>query len=351
MGDTLTQTINFSDAITPSNIFDYSYTQPRQPFFWEGKFPSVVVSGKTFDFLQDEIESEVTMARFHAFNAETDLDWRIGAKVSQATLGYLKRERIIEEEAMLLLAQPGNDTALRQAITRAYNDGDAMIRAIESRVEQLRAEVATTGKLVIDENGYKDAYDFNIPEENRIELKWGADSGAKIIDDIGMICDQLENNGQDTRPAYMICSTKTINRLLCDEFIREAMFGVNSAILPNATTLNSQFVSWGLPRIVRYNNHALFANKENTANEKRRLMPEDEVLFIPEGPLGNTVWGLTPEEANAFRTGQTLTKRNNIVLQVLGHHDTEEMVVKASARVFVTLAVPKRIAIGTIQED
>lgn len=339
--------INFNDAITPSNMFDYSYSKPRDPGFWEGKFPSVTVAGNKYDFLQDEIETDVTMARFHPFNSPTDLDQRRGSKVSTATLGYLKRERALEEEAMLLLAQPGNDAAINQAIRMAYNDADAMIRSIEARVEQLRAEVVTTGKLVIDENGYKDEYDFHIPDENKKTFNWNA-GGAKILDDIFNLCDEIENNGQDTRPAYMVCSTKTINLLLNDELIREAMFGVNSAILPNAATLNAQLQAWGLPQIVKYNNHAFFSNANNTGSEKKRLLPEDEVLFIPEGPLGNTVWGLTPEEANSFRTGEQLTKRNNIVLQVLGGHDPENMITKASARVFVTLAVPKRIAIGTI---
>lgn len=340
----------FNEAVTPSNIFDYSYNIPRSPGFWEGKFPSVTVSGKYFDFKQDEVDSEVTMARFHPFNAETDQDWRDGVKVSKAELGYLKRERTLDEEALLLLAYPGNDAAVRQAIETAYRDGDAMIRSIESRVEQLRAQVATTGKIQINENGYTASYDFHIPAKQRYDLKWN-DPSAKILDDIMNICDEIENNGQDTRPAYMVVSSKTINLLLNNERIREAMFGVNSAIRPNAATLNSQFASWGLPQLVKYNAHGRFPNSENSRNgsvNRKRLMDENKVIFIPDGPLGNTVWGTTPEEANAYRTGETLTKQNNIVLQVLGEHDPESMVTKASARVFVTLGVPKRMGIGTI---
>lgn len=337
----------FQDAITPENMFDYTYSKPLQPGFWEGKFPSVVISGKDYEFSQDEIDSEVTMARFHPFNAETDIDQRIGMKVSKATLGYLKRKRTIEEEAMLLLAESNKDESIRRAIQLSYNDSDAMIRSILTRVEQMRAEVVTTGKLVINENGYSDEYNFNIPDENKKTFDWTSPD-ADIIGDIENLCDLIENNGQDTRPSYMVVSTKTIRLLLNNEKIRQSIFGVNAGMPPNQVQLNDLMEKQGLPRLVKYNLTAKFADADNIGYVKKRLMPENEVLFIPEGPLGNTVWGTTPEEVNAFVSGQQLTKRNNIVLQITGKHDTESMEVKASARAFVTLSVPKRIGIGTI---
>lgn len=336
-------------VLDPELILQFPPEQIQQSFFWESRFPSRTIQGSKYEFELDQ-DTRVTMARFHALNSNTDLDQRTGRETAYGTLGYLKRERSLNEDDLLMLAAPVSDIAFRQARDNAYNDSWAMIQACRERVEAVRAEVVTTGKLVIDENGYKAEYDFGIPEENKNkELQWN-DPKTDILQDVLEICDDVENNGQGIRPAYMIVANKTIQKLLANEKLRSAMFGVNSAIYPTQATLNAAFQSWGLPQIVRYNDTARFANANNTGFVEKRLMDEDQVIFIPEGPLGETIYGTTPEEVNARIGGDVLSRSNNIVLQIMAGHDYETQTIKASTRFFVALTRPKQIVLAKITE-
>ena len=329
-------------VLDPDLILKFPPEQVNQSFFWESKFPARTIQGSKYEFVMDQ-DTRVTMARYHALNSNTDLDSRVGTETMYGTLGYIKRERSLNEDDLLMLAAPITDIAFRQARDNAYNDSWAMIQACRERVEATRAEVVTTGKITIDENGYKAEYDFGIPEENKKDFKWN-DPKTDILEDILDTCDQIENNGQGIRPAYMIVANKTIKMLLSNEKLRSAMFGVNSAIYPTQATLNSYFAQWGLPQLVRYNDTARFANANNTGYEEKRLMGEDQVIFIPEGPLGETIYGTTPEEVNARIGGDVLSRSNNIVLQRMASHDYETQTIKASTRFFVTLTRPKQMA-------
>lgn len=342
------QTLNILDQyLDPRLIFQYPPANVQMPSFpLASLFPDVVIEGDTYEFSQ-QLNPQVTVARFHALNSETDLDSREGTQTSFARLGYVKRERSLKEDDLLMLAHPVSDVAIRQAKDSAFNDAWAMINACRLRVEALRSEVLTTGKLVIDENNYKAEYDFGVPDENRKTFNW-SDTKADIFKDLMEICDEIENNGQDIRPAYMFVSTKTVNRLLSDEKIRSAMFGVNAALIPNLNTLNATFNSWGLPTLVKYNQFMNFANANNTGYERKRLMDEDTIVLIPDGPIGNTVYGTCPEEVNARLSGVTLTKSDNVVLQIIPGHDYETQTIKASTRPFVSLNLPQQLVIGSI---
>lgn len=339
--------LNIVDEIlNPSLILKYPPEKVDNSFFFESRFPSKTIEGSKYEFTQDN-QQRVTMARFHALNSNTDLDSREGIETSYGKLGYIKRERSLNEDDLLMLAAPISDIAFRQARDNAYNDAWAMVQSCRQRVEATRAEVITTGKLVIDENGFKAEYDFGVPEENRIDFKWD-DGKADILQDIMETCDMIENNGQNIRPAYMLVSNKTINRFLANEKLRSAMFGVNAAIYPTQATLNSQLASWGLPRLVRYNATARYANEDNTGYVDKRLMDEDAIIMLPEGALGNTIYGTTPEEVNKRLQGVELARRDNTVLQIIPDHDYETQTIKASCRFFVTLNVPKQVVIGKI---
>lgn len=335
-------------TLDPNSIFDYSVGLQQRKYFWESLFPVKEIEGSKYEFQQQD-DTIVTMARFHALNSETDLDSRIGQEVSYGTLGYVKRERVLDEDDLLTLAQPVTNTAYKNALLSAYDDGNAMITACKEKFEAVRAQVATTGKLVVeDENGFSCDYDFGVPDENRKTFNWAGNAKADILKDIMQVCDEIENNGQNTRPAYMVVSSKTIAMLLENEKLRSAMFGVNSAIMPTQATLNAQLQSWGLPQIVRYNEYGMFPTPDNSGAVKKRLMDEDAIIMLPQGPIGNLILGTTPEEVNKRLQGVEVTKRNGIVLQVIPGHDTESQVIKASARFFVSLSRPKQIVIGKI---
>lgn len=349
MAETLTQQYNLlEEQITPESLFDYDqninqYTYPLEAFFRKR-----TIQGKYYDFTQNQ-QTQVMAARYHPLNAPTDLVSREKIAVSRAGLAYVKQEIAFDEDDILNFTSPRTDVEFQYAEEKLYDDGTTPITAVREKREIQRAMVLTTGKITVDENGYKVEYDFGIPKENFKDFKWftGGD-GVNIYDDIAAVVEQLTNNGQNVAPAYILASPKVINTALQDATVRKEMATLNPNMRITLAELNSWLSSHSMPIFVPINRLVTEPNETLSQGTQRRLIPEDKIIFLPSDPIGDFVSGTTPEEANVDSTVQ-LSRQDDIVVSRFKKHDPEGQFVKASARFFSTLTVPKQIVIGTVK--
>lgn len=344
------QTINLAEiGLTPSSIFDYDvrvnqYTYPLEAYFRKKSVP-----GQWYDFTQNE-NTQVMMARYHPLNAPTDMISREKVAVSRAKLAYSKVEMGLDEDDLLNLAAPRTDAEEQYAQENIYDDTSSVITSIREKREAQRAEVLFTGKLNINENGYIYEFDFGIPEENRKTLKWltGAnDKNFNIFNDISDIQDQLMNNGQNVPAAYILAPSKVINTCLLDPVIRSEMATLNPNFRITREDLNTWLSKHDLPIFVPYDRLMTFPDETLSIGTQKRLLDDNKIVFIPDGYVGDFVSGVTPEEINADST-VSIARQDDIVLQTFKNHDPEGQFIKAAARFFTTLSVPKQIVQVTL---
>lgn len=337
------------DVLNPNSIFDYDIETNPYTYDLEKFFTPVTIQGKTYEFTQDE-RSQIMASRYTVHNAPTDLISRENYKTSFAKLPYTKIGMTLDEDDLMALATPQTDLAFNQAVTKMYDDSARILRAIREKREIQRAEVLFTGKIDINENNYIQSFDFGIPEENRKEFNWQSD--AKIYEDIYNVTSQLKNNGQNVAPSFMIARPKLIDKILMDEKIRAMLSTYNVLNVPTIQDLNNWLVRHNLPQFISYNRVAVFPDETMSHGESKALLDENKIVFIPNGSLGNFVNGTTPEEAHALVKGLPggvqMSRQDDIVLQTFGKADPEEEILKASARFFTTISVPKQIAIATV---
>lgn len=342
------------DVLSPQSIFDYDVRVNQYTYDLEKYFPPKTIQGKTYEFTQNE-STQVMASRYTVHNAPTDLISRENYKVSRAGLAYTKIGISLDEDDMMALATPQSDIAYRQALTNIYDDSSRVISAIREKREIQRAQVLFTGKLKIEENGVIDEFDFGIPDSNRKDLKWLENPTRDIYGDIMEIVDLLSNNGQNVPPAYILARPKVITDILMDEKIRAMMSTYNALAVPTRQNLNDWMRLHDLPIFVPYNRVATFPDETLSKGTQKALLDENTVVFIPEGALGETINGTTPEEAHAtlrgLPTGAQMSRQDDIVLQTFGKPDPENEMIKASARFFTTLKVPKQIVIGTLKNN
>lgn len=343
--------MDIKDILSTENIRDYTTTIPQIPYFFAPLFPDSKVEGFKFKVYKNQSDGLVTAARFHAFDAETDVDTREQLDFMEGTLGFMKRERLISEEDLLILSAPRNNAEAQMAIDHIYNDAVAMRQAIESRIEALRAQVIQTGKIEINENGYKDTIEFGAKPTHYVQWDWKTGDKSKL-DLIAEACDLVEEDSNGYRPTRAYTSRPILTALLKDEELRETILGTNKkkGIL-TPTELNTYLAEQNLPQFYVFKKFYKEYDEKTAEGVKKNFINPNTIVFLPDGPVGETIYGTTPEEVNMRAQGVDVSKVGNICMQVKPFNDPEGYFIKASARVMVTLSKPDQIFVATIKQD
>lgn len=341
--------MDIKDILSTDNIRDYTNAIPSVPYFFAPLFPDSRVEGFKFKVYRNSSDGLVTAARFHAFDAETDVDTREQLDFMEGTLGFVKRERLISEEDLLILSAPRNNAEAQMAINHIYNDAVAMRQSVESRIEALRAQVIQTGKIEINENGYKNTVDFGMKSTHKATWDWTG-GGKSKLDLLTEACDLVEEDSNGYRPTRAYTSRKQLAKMLMDEDLREIILGTNrkKGILTQ-NDLNTYFAEQGLPQFYVFKKFWKQYDDTKAEGVKKNYLDDDKVILLPDGPVGETIYGTTPEEVNMRSAGTDVSKVGNICMQVKPYNDPEGYFIKASSSVMVTLSRPDHIFVGTVQ--
>lgn len=243
-----------------------------------------------------------------AFDTKATLRDRIGVKKVETEMPFFREAMRIGEkdrqEINKLLAAANKDTLL-PIINRIFDDVGNLVDGAEVQAERMRMQLLSTGKIsVVTENRVSYDYDYKLPSTHKTTInvannKWSAADTANPIKDIQTWQDKIE---EDTgiRPTRAICSRKTWNYLLACKAIRLDMdpIGGTNRIMTDA--MLQQYLSTKLGLSV-----AVYSKKYQTVvgGSASAFFPDEVFSLIPEGNLGNTYYGTTPEESDLMAGG------------------------------------------------
>lgn len=280
------------ELLSYKELIDYTKTRTPQAKILEELFPSRKTEALEIKMIRGANNLPVS-ASIHAFDAEAEIDQRESVGYDVAELALIKRKRKLSEKEIIRLEQPRNDVEEREAIQKIYNDADALQDSVHTRIESMRGEALSTGKLIINENGYKASIDYGVPTDHKKSFAWSSGT-PKILEDMDASVNKIVDDTGFT-PTRILTSKKILNILLKDATIRKAIFGVNSDKLLSRQELNTFLQSLELPKIAVYDAKFRVLTPKGTYIAKR-YFPEDAFVFMPDGNLGETLYGLTAEE-------------------------------------------------------
>lgn len=337
---TIEETLNYVELI------DYIKTREIKPLALAQLFPERKTEALEVKMLRGANNLPVT-ASIHAFDTEAEIDQRPNTGYDLAELALIKRKRKLSEKEIIRLEQPRNTVEEQEAIGKIYNDVDDLYNSVMVRVEAMRGEALSTGKLIIKENGYNSTIDYGVPTGHKKALTWGS-GNPDILNDLNNAVDKIVDDTGFT-PTRALTSKKNLNILLRDEKIRKAVFGVNSDKLLSTRELNTFLNSLGLPEI------AIYDSKYRTLNAKggyttKRYFPDSAFVLMPEGNMGETLFGLTAEEL-ALRKKQDvdISSIGNVIMEKYSTEDPVATWIKAVATSLVTFPCAEQVFMATIQ--
>lgn len=327
-----------------------SYVQQRT---WEHKtgealFPAKKIPAWSIKYIKGANNAPVA-ASVHAYDTEAQVGSREGFEEIEMELALIKRKIQIPEELIIKLAdaQRTSPEEFSELVAEVFNDIDHMVESVLTKAEVMRYEAATTGKIELNENGFKGTIDYMVPARNRVALKPEEMFDNPDSNPIKVLT-RLKRVVPNTMIAGVITSDRILALILGNKHVREAIWGVAASRMVTEVELNEFLKQHRLP-VIATEERTYRVQKNDGSYELRRLVAEDAFALIPEGQLGETIYGRTAEETQMYlgNTASRVRSYGEVIAQVFTTNDPPAYWTKAVARVLPSFPRANEVVLAT----
>ena len=270
----------------------------------EGFFPRDKKMGLDLKWIKTHKGLAVSLAP-STFDAKSKIRTRKGFKFDQQKMAFFRESMTVSEEDQqeILRVQESSDPYAQEVLKHIYSDVDTLVSGARVVPERMRMQLlfpTSGGPSIYISDGDVD-YSYNYDGDgtwalsNRKDLsgtfQWSNPTTAKPLSDIKDVKRALSKKG--SIPKYMLMNQTTFDMMLESEQIKSAILAQNSTanIFLDDPMLKTFIAAKCSLTILVYNK---IVKDESAADIQ--LVPDGFVAFLPEGTLGKTWFGTTPEE-------------------------------------------------------
>ncbi|MEG2412572.1 MAG: major capsid protein [Clostridium sp.] len=334
------------EVFNTTELINYYKSRELPTMLGEALFPERKIQDIEFDMILGKGGLPVS-ASVHAFDTETQLASREAIEKGIGELALIKRQIKITEKDIIKINNPRTNAELSQVVAQLYNDSEKMVTGVKVRVEAMRMEALSTGKIKIEENGIKVTIDYKVPAGNKKAFNWSDQATSKPLDDLESLAAAVETES-GSRPTRMLTSKKIQSAICKNISVRKAIHGVNSDKLVTLTELNTLLTDLELPTLLTYEaKYKIETAKGYTTN---RYFTENIISMFGDSTLGETIYGLTAEEVKLIGDGKMneASMVGNIFVGTYTKVDPVGEFTKAAATALPSFPYADELGIGTI---
>lgn len=293
-----------ADLFSQPDLIDYTLNRQYPTRLGDELFEPVKVNSLTIDVLKRQNRTPV-IASVAAFDAEAEIGSR-SAGTNVEELALIKRKMQIKERDLYAMLNPRTPAEASYLKNTVYNDFDVLNQGVLARVEKMAMDVLATGKttLVNEDGKLNSTVDYQVPAEHQEALTGAGtwdNASANILKDITGWCDKM-----DITPTRALTSRKVYRQITTNANVLQAIFGTSTRALGQADF--DQFMqAQGLPVIRTYDQ-----KYKDAAGKSNRYFPENRIVLMNDDPLGNKVFGPTPEELAQFNGAAQINAVGNV---------------------------------------
>ncbi|MEG0133550.1 MAG: major capsid protein [Clostridium sp.] len=334
------------EVLNTKELINYFKERKLTPMLGEILFPNKKIQDIKFDMILGKGGLPVS-ASVHAFDTETQLASRDALNKGVAELALVKRKIKIGEEEIIKINNPRTDAELASVVAELYKDSEKMVDGVKVRVEAMRMEVLSTGKIKIEENNVKVTIDYDVPAGNKKAFNWSNTDTSKPLDDLDVLAAAVETES-GARPTRMLTSKKIQSAICKNLSVRKAIHGVNFDKLVTLTELNNLLTDLELPTLLTY--EAKYRVEGAKGYTTKRYFPDNIISMFSDGTLGETIYGLTAEEVKLIGDGkmEEASMVGNIFVGTYTSIDPVGEFTKAVATAIPSFPYADQLGIGTI---
>lgn len=276
------------------------------PYLGTGLFPSQKKQGLDLKWIKGHNGLAVSLMPSN-FDAKSTFRDRVGIEMNETEMPFFRESMLVKErdEQEIMRVQDSNDPYATQVLNNIFNDTQTLVNGADVVPERMRMQLlAPLNGVVgieIKANGVNYTYnydpngDWKSKHYAKIEGEadvWTASDTCDPVKNIEDAMDKQEEEGGN-RPAILLMSKATFNLIKNSAKVRSGVLAQNVTANVNYTTAKiKQYIEEELNvTIVIYNKQ--FKDETGTA---KKFYPDNIVMMLPEGQLGTTWYGTTPEE-------------------------------------------------------
>lgn len=303
----------FRKLVSPKMI-SVNWTEAQNnvlPYVGSQLFPAKKKAGLDLSWIKGAKGLPVTLMP-SAFDAKATFRDRIGVGKLETEMPFFREGFKIKEKDRqeILRIQDSNDPYAQAIISQVFDDAGNLIAGAnvvpERQIMQLLFPANGNVGIAIKANGVDYTYDYDPAvggtrpwkSTNYFALTsnaaWNQTATADPFNDIDTAKTAISNHGG--KAAYLMMNSTTFGLLRKIDAVKNrflSVSGIALGYLRDSDVVNIMKDTEDLLGIIIYDNQ--YVDESGTT---RKFVPDDYVAVIPDGALGNTWYGTTPEEAD-----------------------------------------------------
>lgn len=294
------------DVITPADTRAFYENVERKTYLGQTLFPATKQLGLDLSFLKGRGGLPIALQPA-AFDALAPLRDRIGVEAFNTEMPFFRERMLVKEKDRQKINTflAANQSAQAELIIReVFKDAEALIAGADVITELMRMQLLSTGAISIQGTAEGVAFDYNYRLENsQFETLVGANAWTNPDSDpIANIEEWVEQSG----------ATRAILNSFTFGLLRK-----HPKVLAAVSTGQSRVSKNDIVNYFREEvgvTFAIYDEKYQISQDAtaEKFWPDFVFTLIPDGTLGETVYGTTPEEADLLN-GQATDAEVSIV--------------------------------------
>ena len=319
------------DLVTAKNIAQYWIEKNvnEQPLLGETLFPAVREIGIKLAWIKGAKNQPVGL-RLAAYDTKAIRRDRQGFEEYSTKMPFFKESMYIDEELrqnLNTLMQTNNEQMINQILTKIFDDEITLLKATRVTLERMRMEALTAGTITMASNGQAYDYDYGVPADQKVDVTtvW-SDPSADIIGDITKFVDDMKAKGVVITRA--VCNSSVAKNFRTNTALKNAIYVFANGTV-NVTTARALDYIYNETGISIYVYDNVYVDESGKAV---KYVPDNTLVLMPEGTLGNTHFGVTPEESDLSNSlnAEVSIVDNGVAVTTYGTEDPVNVETKVS---------------------
>lgn len=249
------------------------------------------------------------------FDAKATFRDRVGIAVSETEMPFFREGFIVKESDRqeIMRVQDANDPYAQTVLNNIFDDARNLINGAnvvpERMIMQLLAPIGGKMGIEVQANGVDYTYNYDkdgtwkadhyMKIEDEAD-KWSAANTCDPVADLEAALDQQEAKSGN-RPEILLMSKPTF-------MLMKNSKKVQAGVLAQNTTANVNYTSKRVQAYIEeeLNVKILVYSKKfkDESGKDHNFYPDNIIMMLPDGELGKTWYGTTPEEADLMGSGE-----------------------------------------------
>lgn len=286
------------------------------PYLGAGLFPNVKKMGIDLKQIRTAKGLPVTLNP-SAYDTVSTIRSREGFKVDETEMAFFKESTLVKErdKIELLRVQDANDPYALEVYKSVFNDFETLYDSADVVAERMRMQLLSSagGHPSISLKGDGATYEYNYDPNgeyaanNYVELTgtsaWTDTTNSDPIADVKRAKKAVKKMwGAD--PELLIINDNTMDLLIANAKVRQYILSQNVTAIVNVDETTVSDIFKLLAKVTLVNYDKAFKNESGVAQD---FYPDGFATLVPNGALGNTYYGTTPDEIELLNDAEVDT--------------------------------------------